>query len=236
VTGSRTFPTTPGTVQRGFGGGRQDAFVAKLSADGPRLLASTFLGGSGDDRVEGVAVDAAGNVYLTGVTTSQDFPLTDNALQRRRRGPHDAFAAVLTPGLDRVLYASYLGGDAEDNGRAAAVDLRANFLLAGISVSRNWPTLNAHKATFGSGASKGVLVRFGWTGADRVSRGRKTAGIPENASGVFAVSGLPAVTGLPDCPVPRASGVSAGNELGDTTRDSLRAGLVQVHRIIEEFQ
>ena len=74
---STGFPTTPGAFQPGIGGGSSfDAFVAKLDPTGTALVYSTYLGGDGQDQVNGIAIDAAGNAYVTGFTGSTDFPTT----------------------------------------------------------------------------------------------------------------------------------------------------------------
>ncbi len=80
-TGSTDFPTTAGAFQTTYGGGEFDAFVTKLNPTGTALVYSTYLGGTGDDYGYGIAVDTAGNAYVTGVTDSTDFPTTAGAFQ-----------------------------------------------------------------------------------------------------------------------------------------------------------
>jgi hypothetical protein len=149
-TRSPSFPTTPGAFQRQFGG-VHDIFVAKLSADGSRLLASTFIGGDGPDRPEGVAVDAFGNVHFTGVTGSTNFPLTEDAVQSRRRGERDAVAVVLAADFSRLLFSTLVGGNGDQSGRGATVDSRGNFYIVGETNARNWPLKNAARAYGGGG-------------------------------------------------------------------------------------
>ena len=100
VTGGTSggFPTTPGAFQTTFGGGFDmgNAFVTKLNAAGSALLYSTYLGGSGGDGGAGIAVDALGNIYVTGVTGSSNFPVTSGAFQIALRGPVDAFVAKIS--------------------------------------------------------------------------------------------------------------------------------------------
>jgi hypothetical protein len=137
-TKSPTFPTTEGAFQRTFGG-MHDVFVAKISPDGTRLLGSTFVGGDSADRPEGVDVDASGNVYFTGTTTSRNFPVTAGAAQPALRGPRDAIAVVLAADFSRLLYSTFVGGNGADFGRAAAVDPRHALLFAGETDSTDWP-------------------------------------------------------------------------------------------------
>jgi hypothetical protein len=95
--GSRDFPVTPDAVQREFGGGSDDAALAVFSPDGARLLFATYLGGSGEEMIRSIALGPAGEVYLVGSTSSDDFPVTKNALQTRHGGKGDAFVVKWVP-------------------------------------------------------------------------------------------------------------------------------------------
>jgi hypothetical protein len=86
-TDSLNFPTTSGDVQGTYGGGAQDAFVAKLNSAGTALLYSTYLGGSSDDYGFGIAVDLSGNAYVTGATRSSNFPTHPGLFRRRTKLP-----------------------------------------------------------------------------------------------------------------------------------------------------
>src|SRR5207237_866367 len=88
------FPVTANALQKKYGDGGQDGFVAKYDKNG-NLLWSTFLGGSGWDGVFGLTVDANGNAVVTGVTDSADFPITANAVQRTVTGDA-AFVTVIS--------------------------------------------------------------------------------------------------------------------------------------------
>ncbi|HLK66557.1 MAG TPA: SBBP repeat-containing protein [Bryobacteraceae bacterium] len=81
TTGSRSFPVTPNAFQSAFHGVSYDAFLTELNASGSSLIYSTYLGGSGDDYAAGVAVDVTGDAYVTGTTSSIDFPITPFAFQ-----------------------------------------------------------------------------------------------------------------------------------------------------------
>jgi hypothetical protein len=95
-TGSRDLSVTPDAFQPKSGGGR-DGLLAILSPDGSRLLYATYLGGSGDELIRGIAFGEKGEVYLVGNTASRDFPVTPGALQRELGGNHDAFVVKLVP-------------------------------------------------------------------------------------------------------------------------------------------
>src|SRR5439155_5380166 len=107
------FPVTANALQKTYGDGGQDGFVAKYDKNG-KLLWSTFLGGSGWDGVFGLTVDAAGNAVVTGVTASTDFPITANAVQSTLPGGDAAFVTVISADGSKIIYSTYLGGSQSD--------------------------------------------------------------------------------------------------------------------------
>jgi len=148
-TSSVNFPTTANALQPRFGGGSQDAFVTKLTPAGGGLVYSTYLGGDGSDRGHGIAVDRAGAAYVTGDTSSVNFP-TAHALQPRLDGgPEDAFVVRLTPVGNALAYATYLGGDNNDHGYGIAVDGAGAAYVTGITASTNFPTAHALRPRYG---------------------------------------------------------------------------------------
>jgi hypothetical protein len=158
-TTSTDFPTV-NAVQPTFGGGNLDAFVAKLTPHGSQLLYSTYLGGSGDEFGNGIAVDDRGNAYVTGQTASTDFP-TVNAVQPTFRGGNfDAFVTKLTRNGSQLLYSTYLGGSGGDFGTGIAVDDRGNAYVTAGTDSIDFPTVNAVQPTLGGG-SDGFVAKLG---------------------------------------------------------------------------
>ena len=148
VTGLIYSAGSPFTSDRPFGlgswcptQGNGDAFIAKLNHNGTQLLYSTYLGGSGEDIGHGIAVDANGDAYVTGVTRSQDFPTTRGALQSKfgSGAIQNAFVARLNA-YGELSYSTYLGGKASDVGQAIAVDSRENAYVTGYTSSGNFPT------------------------------------------------------------------------------------------------
>ena len=123
VTG-QTFGGFPveNAFQPDLNGGFADAFVTKVNPDGSSLDYSTFLGGNGFDIGQGIAVDAGGSAYVTGVTTSTNFP-TANALQPVSGGSEDAFVTKFSPSGSALVYSTYLGGDFLDNGVDIALEV-----------------------------------------------------------------------------------------------------------------
>jgi hypothetical protein len=146
ITQSLDFPTK-NALQPTYGGGRFDAFVSQLSADGSALRYSTYLGGSGGDGGEGIAVDRSNRVYVTGETGSADFP-TRNALQATHNGIGDGFVTQLTANGRAIRYSTFLGGREDDRINAIAVDLLGQAYVTGETRSPDFPTRNALQPTF----------------------------------------------------------------------------------------
>ena len=156
VTASTNLPTLD-AYQPAYGG-NGDAFVTKFNASGSALLYSTYLGGSDSDNTSdnggAVAVDASGNIYVTGFTFSTNFP-TRNAFQTTNGGSGDAFVAKINPsqsGSASLVYSSYLGGSAGggDEGYGIAVDGSGNAYVTGETASTDFPTTtSAFQTRFG---------------------------------------------------------------------------------------
>ncbi|MBS1807092.1 MAG: SBBP repeat-containing protein [Acidobacteria bacterium] len=139
TTASSDFPTTAGAYQRTLSNG--DAFVAKLNATGSGLTFSTLLGGSGNEISYGVAVDTGSNVYVTGSTTSTNFPTTTGVFQDSNRGGTlESFVTKLNPTGTQFVYSSYLGGGGSESGTDIAVDATGNAYVTGYTTSANFPT------------------------------------------------------------------------------------------------
>ena len=132
----------------------------------PVVQFATYLGGGGsEDALDnmGVALDAAGNIYIAGTTDSADFPLTAGR-QTQFAGITDAFVVKLDPSGSNIIYASYLGGSAVDSGQAIAVDDNGNAYVGGFTNSTDFPTrlpLQAHLA----GAFDGFVTKLDSSGA-----------------------------------------------------------------------
>ena len=128
----------------------QDAFVAKLSADGTNLLYSTYFGGSGTELSHGIAVGADGSAYIAGETDSVDLML-QGPIQAFNAGRSDAFVAKLSPSGAAIDYATYLGGSADDGAPGLAVDAAGNVVTAGVVYSPDFPvTIGAFQTSRGS--------------------------------------------------------------------------------------
>lgn len=161
--GSRTtsldFPLVD-PFQPAYGGGASDGFVAKLSPDGSNLLYASYIGGSGTDQVEIIAVDEAGHAYLSGMTSSTDFP-TRKALQSTYGGgPADAFVAKVHVHGQMLHYSTYLGGSSRDDFTALAVDTDGHAYVSGRTSSANFPTVAAFQPSYGGGQFDVFLAKL----------------------------------------------------------------------------
>jgi hypothetical protein len=139
------FPTA--NAFQGAHGGLKDAFVAKLAPAGNALVYSTYLGGTQDDGASGIALDAAGNVYVSGATLSASFP-TVNAFQACGSGGEDAFVAKLSPTGGALVYSTCLGGGCADLAHDIALDGAGHAYVTGQTCSFNFPTVNPLQAAY----------------------------------------------------------------------------------------
>ena len=164
---STLFPTTPGAIDNTLG--VADAFVTKFNAAGSGLVYSTYLGGSVHDSGLDIALDSAGNAYLTGATFSTDFPTTlgafDTTFNNPDTGHADAFVAKLNAAGSGLVYSTYLGGGVGEAGRGLAIDSAGNAYLAGLTSSINFPTANAIQSAYGGGTFDAFVTKLNPTGS-----------------------------------------------------------------------
>ncbi len=150
-TDSPDFPTTANALHRtitghptpGNGIYQADVFITELDASGQALVYSSYFGGTNADRADAIALDSAGNTYITGVTYSQDFQLLNPLRgQTNLHGAFDAFVAKFGPvggGAD-LIYSTFLGGTNADEGQGIAVDADGSAYVTGLTASTNFPT------------------------------------------------------------------------------------------------
>jgi hypothetical protein len=140
-TGSSDFPNV-NSFQPKYAGA-WDGFVSKISADGSTLVYSSYIGGTNEEDIEGIAVDSSGSAYLTGVTQSTDFPVV-NAYQPNLNGANDIFITKISPSGSSLVYSTYLGGDITEIGLGIAVDSDGKAYITGDTQSDGtYPTVNA---------------------------------------------------------------------------------------------
>ncbi|MEY2564542.1 MAG: hypothetical protein QOH88_2735 [Verrucomicrobiota bacterium] len=169
TTRSINFPTA-NAFQGSFSGGTcsgapcNDVFVTKINASGTALVYSSYLGGNNADIGRGIAVDPLGSVYVTGNTSSSDFP-TVNPIQAGLSGTSDAFVTKLNAAGSALVYSTYLGGSGAENTFVCgiALDSSRNAYLTGQTSSTNFPTANAVQATF-AGVRDAFLTKINAAG------------------------------------------------------------------------
>jgi hypothetical protein len=133
-----------------------DAFVTKLSSSGSGLIYSTYLGGVGGDGGAGIAVDGNDNAYVTGMTTSSNFP-TLNAYQGMFQGGYsDVFVTKISHNGNSLVYSTYLGGGRGwEEGSSVALNSSGNAYVTGATASSNFPIFKAYDASFNGGTWNG---------------------------------------------------------------------------------
>ena len=177
-TSSLNFPMSH-AYQPTFRGGWQDAFVFALNTNGSSSIYSTYIGGSGNEVAQGVAVTPAGEAFIVGSTDSSDFP-TASPIQSSNAGELDAFVVKLTAS-GGLAYATYFGGRSSDYGNAIAVDSSGVAYITGTTVSSDFPvtqgalqtatttTYDAFVARLRSDGTLSYAARFGGTDSDEGS-------------------------------------------------------------------
>ena len=214
-TKSTNFPTTAGAFDRSFnvlncprcGIDQYDAFVAKLNPSGSALVYSTFLGGTDIDDARGIAVDGSGNAYVTGETTSPDFPTTAGAFARTIHGAYDVFVTKLNASGSALVYSTYLGGTNVDNGERIAVDAGGQALVLGFSSSSDFPTTAGALDITANGGFDITLTKLNAAGTGLVystflggSDAEFAGGLAVDAAGNTYVSGTTASANFPTTP------------------------------------
>ena len=189
-TESNDFPTTAGAFDTSFNG-NNDAFVTKLNATGSALVYSTYLGGSGDDRGHGIALDA-GNAYVTGETESTNFPTTLGAFDTSFNGNVDAFVTKLNAtGSAPLLYSTYLGGSTADRGFEIAVDGAGGAYVTGQTAGGTpvFPTTAGAFDTSFNGQTDVFVTKLNATGSAPLSYSTFLGGAQSESGDGIAVDG-----------------------------------------------
>ena len=185
-------------------GGEGDALIACLNSAGNAWITVSYLGGSGLDQANALAIDGSGNLYVAGTTFSQDFPTTPSVFQPAPAGSYDAFLVMLSPGASSVVYATLLGGSGSDAATSLALGsagdvwlggytASSNFLLAGAWQTSNHGSLNGFVAHLSAGAT--ALLASSYLGG---SQEDQVWGVAISSAGTVMVTGS---TGSTDFPV-----------------------------------
>jgi Beta-propeller repeat len=196
-TDSSDFPVTVGAFQPNYGGGR-DTFVTKLNASGSAFIYSTYLGGSSDDAhyggdiFGGIAADESGNAYVTGTTSSTDFPTTPGSFQPTLGGPGavNAFVAKLNATGTGLVYSTYLGGMYGEYGNDITVNAAGEAYITGPASSPDFPTTpDALQTTGSSFVTKLNATGFGLIFSTRFGVGMYPYSLALDSTGSMYVTG-----------------------------------------------
>jgi hypothetical protein len=164
-TRSGNYDVTASAFQKMYGGGYFDVFVTKLNANGNNLVYSTYIGGSGDDVGNGIAVDGGDNAYVTGYTSSNNYDITGGAFQLTNGGSNDVFVTKLNAFGNTLVYSTYIGGSDSDEGRSIAVDCSGNAYVTGWTSSTNYDvTAGAFQTTNGGGTYDVIVTKLNANG------------------------------------------------------------------------
>ena len=220
-TGSIDFPTTPGAfdrtcdngcVQNGFAAG--DGFVTKIASSGSSLVYSTYIGGSGTDFFNFLAVNAAGEAVVTGESASTDYPTTPGTPQRSLNGIRDAVVTKVSTDGSSLVYSTYFGGSGfTETGLGVAYDASGNAWAVGQTDSANLPVLGAFQPSLAGGID-GFVVELTPTGSLAFSSyfggdgNDQLFGVAPDATGIYVI-GSSRSTLLPGQSIARDVGATA---------------------------
>jgi hypothetical protein len=163
TTTSRDFPFSGGADQTALRGA-SDGFIATLAPSGGALRAATYVGGDGDERIEDVAINGTGDVFVVGQTTSDNLPTTPGSAYPTARGGGDAFAARYPAALSNRTYATYLGGSAPDHALGVALGSGGAANITGWTASIDFPTTAGAAQVALGGARDAFVIRLRFNG------------------------------------------------------------------------
>ncbi|MGQ0793093.1 MAG: DUF7948 domain-containing protein [Deltaproteobacteria bacterium] len=198
-----------------------EGFLVKLDSKLTKILASTYIGGSGADGVVDIALDKPGNVYAVGSTTSTDFPGISRSSPDRFPLKTEGFVIKLSPSLSKIVAATYLGGSAEDGATAIAFDRNGNVYVAGSTSSSDFPEVNSKSLDQTLAISEAFVAKLtpnlsklvAATYLGGVGRGAASA-IAVDGNGRVYVAGVTNSSDFPGVGATSADSVLGGNQEG----------------------
>ena len=164
-TNSTDFPTVNAYRDTFTPGGQNeyDVFVTKIASSGASLVYSTYLGGSGMESGYGIAVNGS-NAYITGLTTSSNFPTQSGYQGYHGGGEFDVFVTKLSNSGKNLIYSTYLGGNGNDMAWDIAADSSGCIYITGETYSTNFPTRDAYQNSHAGGGADAFLTKFSTIG------------------------------------------------------------------------
>jgi hypothetical protein len=169
VTGYSNSVDLPLTTLGTLASNANHVFVAKIDPAGANLIYADYIGGNSDDYSVGLVLDSTNEVYVTGSTTSSNYP-TVQPYQSQQPGPYTGFVSKISGDGSSLLYSTYLGGSAFDQPASIAIDSLGEVHVAGYTLSQNFPVANANQATMlpnqaGEYGTYGFLTKFSVDGS-----------------------------------------------------------------------
>lgn len=208
-TWSTKFPTTAGAFQlKNAGNGRLpknnggDIFVSKISPTGDSLVYSTYLGGSLNDRGDAITVDERGNAYITGVSVSNDYPISNRAYQPMQHGSGDVIVTKLNPEGNALIYSTFIGGNQAETGYDVAVDTQGYAYVTGVSWYTQFPTTSGtFQTTYGGGNTDAFAIKVNPEGTGLIYS-TYLGGSAQDIGYAIAIdeTGAAYITGITDSP------------------------------------
>lgn len=168
-TNANDLPVTTGCYQSKYGGGTNDAFLSRLSADGSKLLYSTYFGGTGDDKATDLSVNATEDVYIVGSTSNSNFPLTIGAqgpFKYTNSDASDGFVARIQSDGKKLIWSKMMGGTGNDYFEGLYVNANDELYIAGYSNSSNFYTTNGVVQKTSMGGYDHVIVKMNKSGTN----------------------------------------------------------------------
>jgi hypothetical protein len=188
---SSDFPTTLAAFQPSFAGGSSDIFVTRFNAAGSALVFSTYLGGSGDDVAEGIGLDSSGNAWVTGPTSSSDFPVSSDAIQPGfGGGGEDVFITGIASDGSGLVFSSYLGGSGDEFATSVFVDSSTNIYVTGetnpsdfLVTTNNFNKLFGNDGTYHGGLEDAFVLKISPDVAPQVGVSQISVTYPDQPAG-----------------------------------------------------
>lgn len=164
---SPSFPTTSGsydvTKDKNY-----DVFITKFSTVNQKIVYSTFVGGNSSENGYGIIVDNNGDAFVTGSTTSSNFPVTTNAYDKNQNGGIDAFAFKLSPTGSDLIYSTFVGGIKDDEATCIAIDKSNAVYIVGKTNSDDFPTYMGYDNSYNGGVEDGFVTKINPSGSSIV--------------------------------------------------------------------
>ncbi|MBI2816754.1 MAG: SBBP repeat-containing protein [Acidobacteria bacterium] len=227
---SADFPVILGGIKITYSSPYEDGFITKLAPDGATLVFSTYFGGTGQDQIFGIAVDATGNAFIAGRTDSDIFPTTAGAFQTASAGAPDAFVAELNSLGNNLVFSTLLSGEGVDGAFAIALDSMLNIVVTGVTNSLSFPFLNAFQTGW-VGATDVFVTKLNSAGMPLFSTYIGGQGTDQGNAVAVDTAGNVYVTGLtnsPDFPTMNALQQAIGGSFANAfvTKFNASGGMV----------